>query len=71
MFPKPYLLFYLKHLDKYYTLFNQCRKAAQQREKNPNTPFVEFFLQGMLHTINRLQDNANKIIANLFTSFTI
>lgn len=57
--------FYLKNIDKYYALFNQCRKAAEKKEQNPKMSFVKFFLEGMLHSINRLQDNANELIAQL------
>jgi len=56
--------FYLKNIDKYYALFNECRKSAQKKTPMPNTAFVEFFLEGMLHTINRLQDTANTLISN-------
>lgn len=64
--PKAMSAFYLKNIDKYYTLFNQCRKAADKHDKYPNAAFVEFFLQGLLHSINRLQDNANSMIAHLW-----
>lgn len=62
---------YLKNIDKYYALFNQCRKAAEKHEENPNTPFVLFFLEGMLNTINHLQDNAHKFIAHFIDNYYI
>ncbi len=48
--------YYLEHIDAYFTLFNTCRKRAD------NTPFVAFFLDGMLTTINRLHDRVNAMV---------
>lgn len=54
--------FYLGNIDRYFTLFNVCRKAAAAGQETPNTPFVAFFLEGMLASINRLQDRANRLV---------
>ena len=48
--------YYLEKIDAYFTLFNTCRK------KKDNTPFVTFFLEGMLQTINRLHDRVNRMV---------
>lgn len=48
--------FYLNHIHQYFTLFNHCRK---QRD---NTPFVQFFLEGMLESIDRLHNRVNSLV---------
>jgi Fic family protein len=55
--------YYLNNINKYYLLFNECRKEAEKKSSFPNTPFIQFFLEGMLDTINYLQDKANSIIS--------
>ncbi|VAW46902.1 hypothetical protein MNBD_GAMMA04-2276 [hydrothermal vent metagenome] len=54
--------FYLNNIDSYFTLFNSCRKKAKKKYDFPNSEFVEFFLQGMLETINHLHDRVNRMI---------
>ena len=44
--------YYLKNIDQYFTLFNTCRKAAIKGNHYPNTPFMEFFLTGMLDILS-------------------
>jgi len=63
----PYAIskYYLENIDTYYILFNFCRKSASKGQPFPNTEFVKFHLIGMLSTINRLHDNANRIISGL------
>lgn len=51
--------YYLEHIDAYFTLFNHCRK------RRDNTPFVGFFLEGMLQTIDRLHDRVNAMVGVL------
>lgn len=55
--------YYLINIDKYYALFNECRKSAEKKLPYPNTPFVKFFLEGILDTINYLQDKVNSFIS--------
>ena len=57
--------FYLDHIDRYFTLFNSCRKATDKGAALPNTEFVAFHLEGMLASINRLHDRVNRIIGLL------
>jgi Fic family protein len=57
--------FYLDHIDRYFTLFNSCRKAAANGVETPNTEFVAFHLEGMLASINRLHDRVNSIVGVL------
>jgi Fic family protein len=57
--------FYLDHIDRYFTLFNSCRKAAANGVATPNTEFVAFHLQGMLASVNRLHDRVNSIVGVL------
>lgn len=51
--------YYLDHIDTYFTLFNQCRKGKD------NSPFVAFFLEGMLQSIDRLHDRVNVMVGVL------
>lgn len=54
--------YYFDHIDRYFTLFNICRKAADKKITHPNTPFVAFFLEGMLASLNKLHDRVNALI---------
>lgn len=55
--------YYLDQLDRYFALFNQCRKLAARGDVHPNTPFVEFHLEGMLKVLNDLHDRVNRLIS--------
>lgn len=57
--------YYLERIDRYFTLFNLCRKQAEKKAAYPNTPFVLFHLEGMLAGINRLHDRVNAIVRQL------
>ena len=57
--------FYLDHIDRYFTLFNACRKAADKGEPQPNTAFVLFFLEGMRTSLNGLHDRVNRLVNQL------
>lgn len=57
--------YYLEHIDEYFAVFNQARKAEEHNEPYPNTVFIEFFLNGMLSVLNLLHDRVNRIIALL------
>jgi Fic family protein len=54
--------YYFENIDKYFALFNLCRKQAKKKQPLPNTAFVEFFLQGMLISLNKLHDRVNDLI---------
>ena len=54
--------FYLAHIDRYFTLFNTCRKAAAADRPHPNTDFVTFFLEGMLESLHSLHGRVNRIV---------
>lgn len=54
--------YYHQHIDRYFALFNVCRKAAVAKKMAPNTPFVQFFLEGMLQTLNNLHDRVNLLV---------
>lgn len=53
---------YFDDVDAYYTVFRQAEKAEEHREPFPNTPFVAFFLETMLATIDRLHDRVNNLL---------
>lgn len=57
--------YYLERIDRYFTLFNLCRKQADQKKAYPNTPFALFHLEGMLIGLNRLHDRVNAIVKQL------
>lgn len=57
--------YYLERIDEYFAVFNIARKAEEKKEPEPNTAFVEFFLNGMLTVMNRLHDRANTMIGVL------
>jgi len=54
--------YYFEHIDEYFTLFNTCRKQADKKAPRPNTPFVRFFLEGILASINKLHDRVNRLV---------
>lgn len=54
--------YYLRNIHEYFALFNRCRKAADKKNEFANAEFVEFFLEGMLETINHLHDRVNRLI---------
>ena len=54
--------YYFEHIDQYFALFNLCRKQAEKKTACSNTPFVQFFLEGMLASINKLQDRVNDLV---------
>lgn len=53
---------YLEHIDRYFTLFNTCRKGAEAKPTQANMPFVGFYLEGMLTCIDRLHDRVNDLV---------
>lgn len=54
--------YYLRNIHQYFALFNGSRKAADKKRDFPNNEFVEFFLEGMLETINHLHNRVNRLI---------
>lgn len=57
--------YYLDNINAYFSLFNTCRKAAEKHAAHPNTAFVVFHQEGMLHTINALHDRVNRLVGVL------
>lgn len=54
--------YYLGHIDEYFTLFNVCRKNTETHKQFPNTPFINFHLEGLLEVINRLHDRVSDLV---------
>lgn len=54
--------YYLDQIDRYFALFNLCRKQAERNDPMPNTPFVQFHLEGMLSVLNSLHDRVNRLV---------
>ena len=54
--------YYLAHIDEYFTLLNRCRRNSEKSIATPHTPFVQFYLEGMHVSINRLHDRVNQIV---------
>ena len=63
--------YYFEHIDEYFTVFILARKAEENKAENPNTAFIEFFLNGMLNVLNLLHDRVNRIIAMLLYETTL
>ncbi|HFD87414.1 MAG TPA: Fic family protein, partial [Gammaproteobacteria bacterium] len=57
--------YYLEHIDGYFSLFNTCRKAQAKGRPHPNTPFVVFFLEGFLDSLQHLHDRVNRLVTVL------
>jgi fido (protein-threonine AMPylation protein) len=57
--------FYQEQIDRYFTLFNTCRKAAERGDAAPNTAFVAFHLEGLRVVIGRLHDRVNVLVGRL------
>ncbi|ODN41396.1 Fic family protein [Piscirickettsia litoralis] len=47
--------YYLANQETYFKLFDECRLAIKNGEPYPLTPFIKFFLEGFLVTVNRCQ----------------
>jgi Fic family protein len=54
--------FYQQNLHEYFALFNQCRKLSDKKQPMAQHDFVDFFVRGMLHTINELHDQGDHLI---------
>lgn len=57
--------YYFDNIHHYFTLFNTCRKQAENKVVFPNTAFIAFFLQGMLTSIHNLHDRVNALVSLL------
>lgn len=57
--------YYFDNIDKYFTLFSTCRKAADKHQPEPNAPLIAFYLEGMRVVINKLHDRVNRIVVVL------
>jgi Fic family protein len=53
---------YLDQIDRYFTLFNLCRKARDRGAAYPNTEFAHFFLEGLRISLNDLHDRVNRLV---------
>ena len=57
--------YYLDQIDRYFTLFNLCRKARDKGAAYPNTEFALFFLEGLRISLNNLHDRVNRLVHGL------
>lgn len=57
--------YYLKNIDRYFLLFNTSRKNAEAKRRLPNQEFVEFHIEGLRETVNRLHDRVNAMVSVL------
>lgn len=57
--------YYLKHIHRYFALFNHCRKEAGKNQPIPNQKFVQLHLDGLIEVINQLHDRVNEMVAHL------
>lgn len=54
--------FYQEQIHHYFTLFNQCRKAAARGDAYPNHAFVAFHLEGLRVVTERLHGRVNQMV---------
>lgn len=54
--------YYLKHIERYFTLFNTSRVRAAKGETAPHSKFVRFYLEGLLDTVKHLHRRVNKLV---------
>jgi Fic family protein len=54
--------YYQENIHQYFSLFNQCRKLAEQKDPRANQNFVSFMTKGILETIDQLHDQSNDLI---------
>lgn len=49
----PFLMakYYRSRIEEYFSLFNQCRKAMEKKDPNAHYPFLKFFLEGFLASV--------------------
>lgn len=57
--------FYQEHIHRYFTLFNNCRKAGEKGDKYPHQPFLEFNLEGLRVVIERLHQRVQYLVVQL------
>lgn len=57
--------YYLKNIDRYFLLFSTSRKNAEAKRRLANQEFVEFHIEGLRETVNRLHDRVNSIVSVL------
>ena len=57
--------YYLGEIDRYFTLFNVCRKAGEKSQSVPNQPFVALHLEGMRQTIDSLHARVDRLVIML------
>lgn len=48
--------YYRNHIEQYFSLFNQCRRALEKKDPNAHYPFVKFFLDGFLGAVEETKD---------------
>lgn len=54
--------YYLANIHNYFALFNASRKRTDNKQQAPNQQFVEFHIEGMRQTINKLHDDVNRLV---------
>ncbi len=57
--------YYYERIDRYFSMFNECRRRERQAHRYPNQPFVEFFLEGFLDCLHRLHDRVDELVGAL------
>lgn len=63
--------YYLRHIDRYFSLFNRTHHAHQHKAPDANTAFVTFFLDGMRDTIHQLHDRINEMTRVLLYNYRL
>jgi Fic family protein len=60
----PFLMakYYGNHIEGYFSLFNQCRRAVEKKDPNAHYSFVKFFLEGFLEVVEETKKRAITLV---------
>jgi len=60
----PFLMakYYRSHIEEYFSLFNQCRKAMEKKDPTAHYPFLKFFLEGFLASVEETKSRVISLV---------
>lgn len=63
----PFLMakYYRNHIEEYFSLFNQCRKAMEKKDLNAHYSFVKFFLDGFLEAVEETKSRVISLVRTM------
>lgn len=54
--------YYNNHIEKYFSLFNECRRNMGKKDPNAHYPFVKFFLEGFLEAVEETKSRVISLV---------